>query len=126
MGADAKATQVDSGFVPNDRGFDEFRGFLGGAHPYWITKRRSKILHDREPDHTSKGHATELFTAWAEEFIRENAADSATTENFPDETPGRQSFGVDTRAGILTNGKRSDIPFPDPAADFATDIEIDR
>lgn len=62
------------GEVPNDRGFDEFRGFLGGAHPYWITEKRSKILHNRQPDRTSKGHSTELFTGWAEDFIRENAA----------------------------------------------------
>ena len=62
------------GEVPNDRGFDEFRGFLGGAHPYWITAGRSKILHNREPDRISKGHATELFTGWAEQFIRENVA----------------------------------------------------
>ncbi|MCP4300706.1 MAG: sulfatase-like hydrolase/transferase [Gammaproteobacteria bacterium] len=65
------------GEVPNDRGFDEFRGFLGGAHSYWITEGRSKILHNREPDRTSKGHATELFTQWAEKFIRENAAKDA-------------------------------------------------
>jgi arylsulfatase A-like enzyme len=65
------------GEVPNDRGFDEFRGFLGGAHPYWITEGRSKILHNREPDRTSKGHATELFTGWAEKFIRENAVKDA-------------------------------------------------
>jgi arylsulfatase A-like enzyme len=62
------------GEVPNDRGFDEFRGFLGGAHSYWITEGRSRIMHNREPDRTSKGHATELFTGWAEKFIRENAA----------------------------------------------------
>ena len=62
------------GEIPNDRGFDEFRGFLGGAHPYWITKRRSKIMHNRESDRASEGHATELFTGWAEKFIRENAA----------------------------------------------------
>jgi arylsulfatase A-like enzyme len=65
------------GEVPNDRGFDRFRGFLGGAHPYWITEGRSKILHNRQPDLTSHGHATELFTGWAEKFIRENAAKDA-------------------------------------------------
>jgi len=65
------------GEVPNDRGFDEFRGFLGGAHPYWISEGRSKILHNREPDRTSQGHATELFTGWAEEFIRQSAAKDA-------------------------------------------------
>ncbi len=65
------------GEVPNDRGFDEFRGFLGGAHPYWITEKRSKLMHNREPDPKSKGHATELFTGWAETFIRKNAAREA-------------------------------------------------
>ena len=65
------------GEVPNDRGFDEFHGFLAGAHPYWIKPGRSKIMHNREPDKTSEGHATELFTQWAEEFIRENAAKDA-------------------------------------------------
>lgn len=31
------------------------------------------MMHNREPDRTSKGHTTELFTEWAEKFIRENA-----------------------------------------------------
>jgi len=61
------------GEVPNDRGFDEFHGFLGGAHPYWISGSRSKIMHNREHDPLAKGHTTELFTQWAEDFIRENA-----------------------------------------------------
>lgn len=61
------------GEVPNDRGFDEFHGFLGGAHSYWITESRSKIMHNRKQSHVAKGHATELFTQWAEGFIRENA-----------------------------------------------------
>jgi len=61
------------GEVPNDRGFDEFHGFLGGAHPYWIAGSRSKIMHNREHDSLAKGHATELFTQWAKDFIRENA-----------------------------------------------------
>lgn len=65
------------GEVPNDRGFDQFRGFLAGAHPYWITPERSKFMHNRKPDRTSKGHATELFTGWAEKFIRESAAKDA-------------------------------------------------
>ena len=61
------------GEVPNDRGFDEFRGFLGGAHPYWIKPGRSKIMHNRESDGAAEGHATELFTQWAEKFIRKSA-----------------------------------------------------
>jgi len=61
------------GEVPNDRGFDESRIFLGGAHTYWVTKKNTKILHNGKPD-ASEGHATELFTQWSEAFIRENAA----------------------------------------------------
>lgn len=65
------------GEVPNDRGFDEFHGFLAGAHPYWIKPGRSKIMHNREPDGEANGHATELFTNWAEEFIRSSADSGA-------------------------------------------------
>ena len=65
------------GEVPNDRGFDEFRGFLGGAHPYWIIPERSRMMHNRQPDRATQGHATEFFTWRAEEFIRENAAKDA-------------------------------------------------
>ncbi|MEC8554630.1 MAG: sulfatase-like hydrolase/transferase [Planctomycetota bacterium] len=61
------------GEVPNDRGFEEFHGFLAGSHPYWIKPGRSKIMHSRRPDQDAEGHATELFTNWAEDFIRSNA-----------------------------------------------------
>ncbi|NBQ02097.1 MAG: hypothetical protein EBU27_02520, partial [Opitutae bacterium] len=60
------------GEFPNDRGFDEFRGFLSGSSAYWIKKERSKILHNGKPDKT-EGHTTELFTKWSADFIRENA-----------------------------------------------------
>jgi arylsulfatase A-like enzyme len=59
------------GEFPNDRGFDEFRGFLSGSSAYWIKKERSKILHNGKPDKT-EGHTTELFTKWSADFIREN------------------------------------------------------
>ena len=32
------------GEVPNDRGFDEFRGFLKGAHPYWVTPKSRMMV----------------------------------------------------------------------------------
>jgi len=65
------------GEVPNDRRFEEFHGFLAGAHSYWIKPGRSKIMHNREPDLKADGHATELFTGWAEEFIRTSAKSDA-------------------------------------------------
>lgn len=64
----------NDGEQPNDRGFDEFHGFLGGAHSYWVKPGRSNILHNRRPDQQAEGHATELFSQWAENFIRKSAA----------------------------------------------------
>lgn len=62
------------GEAPNDRGFDEYRGFMSGTHGYWVTENRSRILHNGEPD-DSVGHTTELFTEWAEGFIRQSVAE---------------------------------------------------
>src|SRR5436190_5485705 len=57
--------------VPNERGFDEFVGFLGGAHPY-KAGRNGRILKNGEPLATDK-HLTDLFADSAEDFIRRNA-----------------------------------------------------
>ena len=64
---------IKPGGLPNDRGFDEFRGFLSGTHGYWVTKQRNRILHNGEPD-DSEGHTTELFTQWSANFIRKSVA----------------------------------------------------
>lgn len=55
---------------PNARGFDQFVGFLGGAHPYWLG-RNARILHDGQPLNAT-GHATDLFADRAIEFIKAN------------------------------------------------------
>jgi arylsulfatase A-like enzyme len=57
--------------LPNDRGFDEFVGFLGGAHSY-KAGRSGRILHNGQPITTDK-HLTDLFADHAEAFIRKNA-----------------------------------------------------
>ena len=62
------------GEAPNDRGFDEYRGFMSGTHGYWVTEKRSRLLHNGEQDDAT-GHTTELFTEWAEGFIRESVAE---------------------------------------------------
>ena len=62
------------GEAPNDRGFDEYRGFMSGTHGYWVTEHRSRLLHNGEPDDAT-GHTTELFTEWVEGFIRRSVAE---------------------------------------------------
>jgi arylsulfatase A-like enzyme len=56
--------------VPNARGFEEFIGFLGGAHPYQ-SRNRGQLEHNGQPLATDK-HTTDLFADQAIRFIREN------------------------------------------------------
>ena len=53
---------------PNARGFDEFVGFLGGAHPYWLG-RNARILRNGRP-FAATGHTTDLFADQAIAFIK--------------------------------------------------------
>ncbi len=60
---------------PNERGFDHFHGFLGDMMDDYYTHRRHGINYmrrnDREID--PQGHATDLFSQWAVEYLHERA-----------------------------------------------------
>ncbi len=60
---------------PNERGFDHFHGFLGDMMDDYYTHRRHGINYmrrnDREID--PQGHATDLFSQWAVEYLQERA-----------------------------------------------------
>jgi arylsulfatase A-like enzyme len=57
--------------LPNERGFDLFRGFLGDMMDDYNTHRRHGINYMRHNEKTvdPKGHATDLFTAWTREYL---------------------------------------------------------
>jgi arylsulfatase A-like enzyme len=61
--------------TPNERGFDLFRGFLGDMmDDYWHHRRHdiNYMYHNRQ--HIDpKGHATDLFTDWAQAYVRNRA-----------------------------------------------------
>lgn len=61
---------------PNARGFEFFHGFLGDMMmDYWTHLREGHNymrLNDQEID--PKGHATDLFTQWAIDYLHERAA----------------------------------------------------
>jgi arylsulfatase A-like enzyme len=61
--------------IPNERGFDHFHGFLGDMMDDYYNHRRHGVnymrLNDEEID--LKGHATDLFTQWAIDYIRQRA-----------------------------------------------------
>ena len=65
--------------LPNDRGFDLFRGFLGDMMDDYYTHRRhglNYMRHNRQVVNP-KGHATDIFTEWALEYLRERARSRA-------------------------------------------------
>lgn len=63
---------LESPNVPNDRGFDFFHGFLGDMMDDYYKHRRHGINYMRRNRETidPKGHATDLFTDWACDYLR--------------------------------------------------------
>jgi len=66
---------LDSPNLPNERGFDHFQGFLGDMMDDYFTHRRHGINYMRFNRKTidPQGHATDLFTQWACQYIRSNS-----------------------------------------------------
>lgn len=66
---------LESPNVPTERGFDHFHGYLGDMMDDYYNHRRHNInymrLENKEID--PKGHATDLFTKWASDYLRERA-----------------------------------------------------
>jgi len=61
---------------PNDRGFDHFHGYLGDMMDDYYTHRRHGINYMRlqTEEISPSGHATDLFTAWAVDYIQSRSA----------------------------------------------------
>jgi arylsulfatase A-like enzyme len=61
--------------IPNVRGFDHFHGYLGDMMDDYYNHRRHGInymrLNNKEID--PKGHATDLFSQWAVDYIKERS-----------------------------------------------------
>lgn len=66
---------LESPNTPNDRGFDHFHGYLGDMMDDYYKHRRHGInymrLNGKEID--PPGHATDLFTDWAIDYINERS-----------------------------------------------------
>ena len=62
---------------PNERGFDHFHGFLGDMmDDYYKHKRHGKhYMQLQKKDIFPKGHATDLFTDWASDYLESRKND---------------------------------------------------
>jgi arylsulfatase A-like enzyme len=57
--------------VPNERGFDFFKGFLGDMIDDYYTHRRAGVnwMQENNQKIDPKGHATDLFTDWSIDYL---------------------------------------------------------
>ena len=62
---------LESPNTPNERGFDYFKGFLGDMMDDYYNHLRHEINYMRNNNQiiTPVGHATDLFTGWAVEYL---------------------------------------------------------
>ncbi len=63
--------------LPNDHGFDFFHGFLGDMMDDYWTHLRGGVNWMRKNKEVikPKGHATEIFSQWAIDYMKEQSAD---------------------------------------------------
>lgn len=75
---------LDRPNIPTARGFVHFHGFLGDMmDDYWNHRRHGiNYMRENEREIDPSGHATDLFTEWACQFIRSHR----------EESPGRPFF----------------------------------
>ena len=66
---------LESPNIPTERGFDFFHGWLGDMMDDYVQKRRHDINYMRKNLEIidPPGHATDLFTQWSVEYIKEQA-----------------------------------------------------
>ncbi|MFO1062816.1 MAG: sulfatase-like hydrolase/transferase [Pirellulales bacterium] len=107
---------LESPNTPNERGFDHFHGFLGDMMDSYTTHLRHGRNYMRLNREAIEpvGHATDLFTTWAEDYLKERAAEPGrpfflylayNAPHFPIEPPRDVVDRVRAR-GEITDEKR--------------------
>ncbi len=112
---------LESPNTPNERGFDHFHGFLGDMMDSYTTHLRHGINYMRLNREVidPKGHATDLFTEWASDYLRErSAADmpfflylAYNAPHFPIEPPAEWLAKVKARAPQLDEKRSMNVAF---------------
>jgi arylsulfatase A-like enzyme len=108
--------------TPNERGFDYFHGFLGDMMDSYVTHLRhgnNYMRHNTTPI-DPQGHATELFTTWACDYVgsRKQKSDvpfflylAYNAPHFPIEPPAEYLARVTQRAPELDERRTRNVAF---------------
>jgi arylsulfatase A-like enzyme len=110
---------LESPNLPNERGFDYFHGFLGDMMDSYTTHLRHGTNYMRRNREViePQGHATDLFTQWASEYLRSRAGKpqpfflylAYNAPHFPIEPPARWLEQVRQRAPDLDDKRARNI-----------------
>ena len=106
--------------TPNERGFDFFHGFLGDMMDSYTTHRRhgENYLRRNAEVIDPPGHATEIFSGWAMDYLRERAAKKEqpfflylafNAPHFPIEPPAKWLAQVQQRAPQLSEKRAKNV-----------------
>lgn len=113
---------LESPNLPNERGFDHFQGFLGDmmdSYTMHLRQGENYMRHDKEVI-TPKGHATDLFSDWAAEYLRGRAKVPAepfflylayNAPHFPIEPPSDWLEKVRNRHPGMKEDRASNVAF---------------
>jgi arylsulfatase A-like enzyme len=113
---------LESPNTPNERGFDHFHGFLGDKMDSYLTHMRDGQNFMRLNSETinPKGHATDLFTDWAYDYIRSRAQAkdqpfflylAYNAPHFPIEPPAEWLAKVKARSPHLDDKRATNVAF---------------
>jgi arylsulfatase A-like enzyme len=112
---------LESPNTPNERGFDFFHGFLGDMMDSYTKHLRhgNNYLRRNREVISAEGHATDLFTTWTVDYLRERAADAKpfflylayNAPHFPIEPPAAWLERVKQRAPDMDAKRATNVAF---------------
>lgn len=112
---------LESPNTPNERGFDHFHGFLGDMMDSYTTHLREgrNYMRLNQETVTPEGHATEIFTSWASDYLKERARAGQpfflylayNAPHFPIEPPAEWLAKVKARRPDLEEKRAMNVAF---------------
>jgi len=107
--------------IPTTKGFQYFKGFLGDMmDDYWTHLRgEQNWMRDQETAIKPEGHATEIFTDWAIEYLQERQEQEQpfflylayNAPHFPIQPPAEWLSKVQQRAPDLESKRAQNVAF---------------
>jgi len=113
---------MESPNTPNERGFAHFHGFLGDMMDSYTTHKRhgQNYMRLNREEIAPTGHATDLFSDWAAEYLRGQAKNpkqpfflylAYNAPHFPIEPPADWLARVKQRAPGMKHERASNVAF---------------